>query len=103
MVCSGTTLTLAAFVAAIAILVAGASRKRLTSNIWLFAALLALAAAAGREAIVWTFMLKMPLLNAFRLPIKFLAFVNIFVAIGGAIVLERILRRGERRFLAPML
>jgi len=41
-------------------------------------------------------MLLLPLLSKLRLPFKFLAFFNIFIVLGGAIILERILRRVRR-------
>jgi hypothetical protein len=68
-------------------------RKDLGLNVWALCALLGAQAIYGASGIVWPVMMHVPLLSKFRVPGKFLAFFDIFAALLGSIVLERLLRR----------
>jgi hypothetical protein len=62
-----------------------------SANVWLVCAFGALAVAFGRHGGLWQLMCSMPLFDMFTGPWKLLMFFNIFAAVGGAVVLERIL------------
>lgn len=66
--------------------------KRIVSaNVWLVCAFGALILAFGEHGGVWDLMSSMPVFHMFTEPWKLIMFFNIFAAIGGAAVLERIL------------
>ena len=71
-------------------------RAAIVRNFWLICALIAVLCVLGRNGVLWPLQLHLPLLNKFRLPFKFLAFFNLFVGVGGAMILERLLRRSRR-------
>lgn len=99
---SGTTFLAMAIVLGLAMLALRGSRKRFAANVWLFCALLSFLCGIGREGVLWPLMGKLPLFNAFRLPFKFVAFLDIFAILAGAIACERILRRIPRPRLAQV-
>ena len=67
------------------------------NNIWFLCALLALILALGREGFLWMILWKLPGFSKFRTAFKFLGLFNIFMAIAGAVALERLLRRWRWR------
>lgn len=64
--------------------------KRFTAaNIWFVCALIAFILALGDRGLLWTIQAKLPLLNKFRMPFKFILFFNLFVVMGSGMILER--------------
>lgn len=68
-------------------------RREIGRNVWFFCAAVSVLAAIGMPGVITPLMLRLPLLSKFRIPIKFLAFFNVFVVIAGAMTLERLLRK----------
>ncbi len=66
-------------------------RRGLVRNVWLACAAVAVIMALGDTGLVWTITSKLPGLNKFTNPFKFLAYTNLFFALAGALVLERTL------------
>lgn len=90
---SGTTFMLCFGLLAVCTVFYRLKGKALTSNIWFPSAGVAFLASFGGGGIIWPIMLRLPLFSKFRVPIKFLAFFDIFAILTGAMVLERLLRR----------
>jgi hypothetical protein len=68
-------------------------RREIGQNVWFVCGVISFLAAIGLPGVIWPIMLRLPLLSKFRIPIKFLAFFDIFIVIVGAMILERLLRR----------
>jgi hypothetical protein len=68
-------------------------RPVLAQNVWFLCALLSLLFALGNVGLIWILLSRVPGFDRFRLPFKFLELFNIFMAVAGAIVWERLLRR----------
>jgi hypothetical protein len=67
-------------------------RPVVARNVWFLCALLAFLFALGNVGVVWILLSHMPGFDKFRLPFKFLELFNIFMAVAGAIVWERLLQ-----------
>jgi hypothetical protein len=61
-------------------------------NIWLFTGFTAFVFGLGKSGILWTLLSKQPIFSKFTNPFKFIPFINIFIIVGAAIVIERILK-----------
>ncbi len=96
MVYSGTTFVTLAAVLVLCILFYRLPREAYGKNIWIFCAGISLLAAMGVDGAIWPIMLRLPLLSKFRLPMKFIAFFNVFAVLAGAVVCERVLRSIRR-------
>ncbi len=101
---SGTVLTLAAVTALLLVVGflanfrwrgAGFS-KVLANNKWLACGCVCLLLAMGSEGGIWTLLSQLPVFNKFAYPFKFMALLNLFLALAGALVLERMLRQSSR-------
>lgn len=88
---SGTTFTLLAIPLLLCFIFYRFPREDMGKNVWLFCGVVALLGAMGEGGIIWPIMLRLPLLGKFRVPFKFLGFFNVFVALVGAVLLERLL------------
>ncbi len=100
---SGTLLTVLVVVAAVAVvgLVISARvdvRALIARHVWLLCAAVALLIAFGSEGPVWSAMSELPVFDKFTGPWKLLLYFNLFVAISGADLLERVV--GEKRIVA---
>ena len=89
---SGTLATLAALLALATWYAYRWDRKIGRRNLWLLCAVIAFMSAAGSRSPLWLLMGELPGFDKFRVAFKFLAFFNVFVALAGVIVLERVLR-----------
>lgn len=92
---SGSTFVLLCALVLVAFIFYRFPRKTIASNVWIVCGTVAFLALMGKTGVLWLLMLRTPLLDKFRLAFKFLAFFNIFAAIAGAIVCERLLRRAR--------
>ena len=93
---SGTTFVLLATLLVPCFIFFRPPRMAIGNNVWFLCGTIALLGLMGRSGVIWPVMLHLPLLSKFRLPIKFLAFFNIFIVLTGAMILERVLRRVRR-------
>lgn len=73
------------------------SRDEVRVNVWMLCAVVAFVFALGSDGLLWTAMAELPGFDRFRYPFKFLAYIVLFSSIGGAVGLERFLRRGAER------
>ncbi len=89
---SGTTFVVLASLLVPCFLFYRIPRREIGRNVWFICALVAFMATIGGAGVIWPVMLRLPLLAKFRIPMKFLAFFNIFVVIVGAMMVERLLR-----------
>jgi hypothetical protein len=64
-------------------------RRRLDQNVWGLLALVALIFSVGSQAPLWPLLSALPLFDKMESPFKFVPFFNLFVALQGALVLER--------------
>ncbi len=62
-------------------------------NIWFLCALVAFQLALGGHGLLWTGMTHLPGFNRFRFPFKFQAYLVFFSSMGGAVALERFMRK----------
>ncbi|MCE1247377.1 MAG: hypothetical protein LWY06_12090 [Firmicutes bacterium] len=60
-------------------------------NIWLFTGFIAFIFGLGKSGILWNLLSKQPVFSKFTNPFKFIPFINIFVIIGAAIIIEGVL------------
>jgi hypothetical protein len=93
---SGTLLTVLVVVSAVAIvgLLISARvdvRALIARHVWLVCAVVALLIAFGSEGPLWDAMSVLPVFNKFTGPWKLLLYFNLFAAISGAYLLERVL------------
>ena len=73
-------------------------------NAWLFLALAAFILALGDKGVLWAIQSKLPFLNKFRMPFKFLIFVNLFTIMAGGVIIERCIRLSpNQKFLRLFL
>ncbi len=70
-------------------------RRALASNLWLICGTAALLLALGNYAPLWGALSALPGFSKFNHPFKFLPFVVLFLCLGGAGVLENLLRQGR--------
>lgn len=89
---SGTLFILVCAVLLLSLLATRWSRPLVISNVWFVCALLAFILALGDRGLLWNAMALLPGFNRFRWAFKFLAFVVLFSAVGGAAALERLMR-----------
>ena len=68
------------------------TKNRVARNVWLLCGTLALVFSLGRVGIIWDISLYLPVLGKFKHAFKFLPFVMLFFAIGGGLMVERLLR-----------
>ncbi|MBI5196136.1 MAG: hypothetical protein HZA10_07420 [Nitrospirae bacterium] len=69
------------------------SKKLINDNVWLLMAVVAFLFALGNAGLLWPLFSNIPPFNKFKLPFKFLPFVNLFTILGGGLILERYLAR----------
>ncbi|MBV9086361.1 MAG: hypothetical protein JOY79_02655, partial [Acidobacteriaceae bacterium] len=72
------------------------ARQDLGRNVWIACAIAAFLLGAGSRLPFWPALQHLPGFANFRLPFKFIALVDIFMALGGAVLLERLLRHARR-------
>jgi hypothetical protein len=94
---SGTLFVVVGIAAVAALSVHAARPGVLARNPWLVAAALAFVLALGPEGALWSVQAKLPVLSKFKHPFKLLAFIDVYLAIGAGLFLERVLRATERR------
>jgi hypothetical protein len=92
---SGTLFLIASVAGLVAMSVHG-NRERLGRNAWILPCALAFLLALGEAGTLWSLQAMLPVFSKFSNPIKFLAFVNLYAAIGGAPFLDRWLREMAR-------
>jgi len=73
------------------------SREIVARNVWLVLAGVAFLFALGENGILWRLTFGLPVLSKFTGPFKFLAFLNLFVAVGAGLAVERLLAKAGRR------
>ncbi|MDQ3813424.1 MAG: hypothetical protein M3347_05680, partial [Armatimonadota bacterium] len=67
--------------------------RRLTAqNVWLLCAAIAFFLALGPEGVLWVLLGLLPVFKLFTGPWKFLLFLNLFLPLGGGLIVERWLR-----------
>jgi hypothetical protein len=93
---SGTLFMVLAVVLLLALLVFRWRKAVVGANAWFLCALLALVLALGNRGVLWTVLSYLPGLDRFRHPFKFLGYLVMFASLGGAVVLERLLRSRPR-------
>lgn len=64
-------------------------KKVITANIWIVLAFVAFIPALGNKFFLWPLFSGVPVIRKFTNPFKFIVFVNLFLAVGGGIVIER--------------
>ena len=67
------------------------TRRVIGQNPWLWNAAIALLLALGFQGFLWTGLCTLPVLNMFTGPFKFVLFLNPFLALGGGLILERLM------------
>lgn len=87
---AGTLTTLAAFAGLFALFAYRADRRRWAANLWLPLMLVLLVAAIGHAAKLWTILTWLPVFSRFAHPFKLMLFVELAAALGGGLVLNRL-------------
>ncbi|MDQ2730975.1 MAG: hypothetical protein M3Y56_04895, partial [Armatimonadota bacterium] len=96
---SGTLFYAASFWAVGALVLYGFRRRLIADNIWLVCAVVAFLFAMGPSGILWPLFYMAPPFDKFQHPVKFVAFLNLFVVIGGGKVIQRYLDHSTRKKL----
>lgn len=68
-------------------------KKFVKNNIWLVLGFIALILMYGPKLGLWSLLHSLPVLNGFRVPIKFIIFVNFFFNLGGFLLLQKLISR----------
>lgn len=89
---SGTLFMLLAAVLLISLLAMRWEKSTARANAWFLCGLLAFLFALGSRGILWMALVHVPGFDRFRFPFKFLGFMDLFLIIAGAVVLERLMR-----------
>ncbi|MGA2967399.1 MAG: hypothetical protein ABSD64_14415 [Terriglobales bacterium] len=102
---SGTLFMVVAAVLLLSLLTTRWGKRTAGRNAWFLCALLAFVLALGNRGLLWTGMTYLPGFNRFRFPFKFLGYVVLFSVIGGAVALERLMRkrRWSERVEVPLV
>ena len=90
---SGTLFMLLAAILLLSLLAMRWNRFTARANVWFLCAVLAFVLALGSRGILWTGLVHLPGFDHFRFPFKFLAFLDLFGTVAGALALERLMRR----------
>ena len=94
---SGTIFCGAAFVGAILLVPYRIGRKGLAQNVWLACMIVAVMMMMGDQGFLWPLLCKLPLVGKVNNhPFRMLPLFNIFAALAGACILERLLARLRR-------
>lgn len=72
-------------------------KRFIADNVWIILALFAFILALGKDGLLWTLQSKLPIFNKFRMPFKFLHFVNLFAVMGGGVIIERGIRLARNK------
>lgn len=94
---AGTVFSVVAALGMLAMLAMHWNRRLVAANVWLPLAWVALLFALGRIGGLWYLLAKFPPFSGFEHPFKFIPFVSLFMLLGGALLLERLLRHSKRR------
>ncbi|MFY9674283.1 MAG: hypothetical protein WAK13_07500 [Terriglobales bacterium] len=73
------------------------NKNTIGNNAWFLCGLLAFVLALGTRGVLWTELSYLPGFDRFRFPFKFLAYIVLFFGIGGAVALERLMRKQRWR------
>lgn len=95
MLYSGTLFTLATVIPTAFLFIYRLRARVLNDNLWVICAVLAWLLALGTHSVFWFYLLRVPGFDKFRVPFKFMAMVVVFSTLGGAIVVERLVRKSS--------
>lgn len=97
---SGTLFMLVSALLLLSLLATRWRKQTARENIWFLCTLSAFLFALGDSALVWPLLTHLPGFDRFRMPFKFLGYVTLFSVIGGAVAIERLMRK--RRLFANL-
>ena len=100
---AGTVFSIAAAVGMVSLLAHRWNRRLLSANVWLLLGWMALILSTGRIGGLWYLFGKFPPFTSFEHPFKFVPFAVLFMLLGGALLIERAMRRIRRSYWQPTI